>query len=46
MNDLSVAQQDAIAMIPTWQHLALIKTPLDPRDSVMKGIPTVHVLFP
>ena len=46
MNGLSVAKQDAIAMVPSWQYLALIKTPLDPRDSVMNGMPAIHVLFP
>ena len=46
MNGLSVAKQDAIAMVPTWRYLALIKTLLDPRDSVMNGMPAIHVLFP
>ena len=46
MNGPSVAKQDAIAVAPSWQYLAHIKTPLDPRDSVMNGIPAIHVLFP
>ena len=46
MNGLSVAKQDAIAVVPSWQYLAHIKTSLEARDPVMNGIPAINVLFP
>ena len=46
MNGLSVAKQDAIAMVPSWQYLAHIKTLLEARDPVMNCTPAVKVLFP
>ena len=46
MNGLSVAKQDAIAMVPSWQYLAHIKTPLEAKYPVMNCTPAVNVLFP
>ena len=46
MNGQSVAKKDAIAVVPSWQSLAHIKTPLEARDPVMNGIPAINVLFP
>ena len=46
MNSQSVAKQDAIAVVPSWQYLAHIKTSLEARDPVMNGIPAINMLFP